>query len=859
MKTIHIYKTIAWLGILLSTIFCLGCSAEKNTFISKSYHNLTAHFNAYFLANEAMKEIEFTYWQIHDDNYYNILRIFPKVDTVTASAVKEPLEDCIKKASLAIQNHKNSKWVDDSYVLIGKARYYDTDFVNAIETFKYVNVNSKDNNTRHEALVFLMRTFIDYKEQSNAIAVADFLKKEKLNKKNLKELYLTQAYLHQQREDYNNMVKNLALAAPLLDKKDHPARVYFIIGQVFQKLGFESLAYDNYRESLKYSPAYELSFYARLNMAQVFELANNKDINKARRFFKDLLKDRKNKEFKDKIYYEMAEFENKQGNQELAIDYYKNAAKASINNNRQKSYAFLRLGQIYYSKIKNYELAKAYYDSTIAVMPIDELNYEKVKKRQEILADFVTQLNTIALQDSLIQLSFMDSATLIIMADELFAKQQEQQKLLSKEVRRNTGFNNGNNPFAQDTHVDQQGGNWYFYNQAAISTGRAEFVRKWGERPLQDNWRTNKALRGGQPNMFTEVQETAADTLDAKANKEEQKIAYRQEFLGTIPFSEEARAAANTTIEEAYYTLGNIYNFNLEEQKNAQEIFLKLLERYPGTAHEPEVLYLLYIISNSLENQQGEVYKERLLQEFPNSTYAKTIRNPTYKQESEALSAALKRMYAIAFEAYKNEDYKTADSILTIALTDYAINDFTDNLALLRVLLIGKTESVAQYQFSLEQFIEQFPDSELIEYAQSLLEASKHFQAFQLKEGEAERYIEDFDQEHLFVVIYDKNSALANTLPQKLDTLSENSFKTLYLKSGNISLNDETGMIMVNEFKNKKEALNYRSLFNDSVVDLQHELIADKIQDFVITKDNFQILYKTKDITSYVSFFEKHY
>src|SRR5690606_851895 len=152
--------------------FLVGCSAEKNTLMSKAYHNLTASYNAYFLANERMTEIEAIYWQKHDDNYYNILSIYHQVDTVMAAYVQGPLEDCIIKASLAIQNHKNSKWVDDSYVLVGKARYYDADFVNAIETFKYVNVNSKDDNARHQALVFLMRTFIDYKEEQNAIAVS---------------------------------------------------------------------------------------------------------------------------------------------------------------------------------------------------------------------------------------------------------------------------------------------------------------------------------------------------------------------------------------------------------------------------------------------------------------------------------------------------------------------------------------------------------------------------------------------------------------------------------------------------------------------------------------------------------------
>lgn len=857
MKTIFSYKILTGLWVILM-LFLTSCSAEKNTLVSRAYHNLTARYNAYFLANERMKEIEAIYWQNHDDNYYNILSIYPKVDTIIASYVQEPLEDCIIKASLAIQNHKNSKWVDDSYVLVGKARYYDADFVNAIETFKYVNVNSKDDDTRHEALVFLMRTFIDYKEEQNAIAVSDFLQKEKLNKKNLKSLYLTRAYLYQQRQDYNNMVQNLALAAPLLSKDDKPARLHFITGQVFQTLGFESLAYEHYRESLKNNPAYELSFYARLNMAQVFELADNKDVSKARRYFVNLLKDNKNKEFRDKIYYEMAEFERKQGNQEEAITYYKKSAQASVNNNRQKSYAFHRLGQIYYEEIKNYELAKAYYDSTIAVMPTTEEEYERIKRRQEILADFVQQLNTIALQDSLLQLSLMDSSALIVMADQRFAEQQQNLKLLSQPSRQTGGFGGQNNFFSQGGSSETQTGTWYFYSTASISTGRAEFVRRWGNRPLQDNWRRNKTLVSRMPDAMAQHEPQEADPEAGALSEEDQKAAHRQEFFSQIPFSEEAGALAHMAIEEAYYTLGNIYNFNLEEPQNAKETFITLLDRYPETSHEPEVLYLLYIISNNLQPQTGEPYKEKLLDEFPNSTYAKTIRNPNYKQESEALSAELQKLYATAFDAYKSEDYVQADSLLSFALNEYPATDFSDNLTLLQIMLIGKTGHIAQYQYRLEQFMEDFPDSELIDYAQSLLEASRQFQTAILKSGGAQSFIEDFDQTHIFVLVYDKDFNLANLLPEKLDTLSEQNFKNMELRSGHMSLNEQQGMIMVNEFESIQAAQAYREIVHQDST-LNNAINENKVQDFIITKDNFQILSKTKDITSYVSFFKEHY
>lgn len=808
-----------------------------------------------------MKEIEAAYWENHDDNYYSILRIFPKVDTVTASALKEPLEDCIKKASIAIQNHKNSKWVDDSYVLVGKARYYSADFVNAIETFKYVNINGKkDENARHQALVFLMRTFIDYNEQNNAIAVSDFLKKEKLNKENLKQLYLTRAYLYQEREDFNNMVKNLAYAAPLLEKGDQPARYHFIIGQIFQKLGFESLAYENYDKTLKNNPAYELSFYARLNMAQVFELADKKDVAKARKFFMNLLKDGKNKEFRDKIYYEMAEFEREQGNQALAIEYYKNSAKASVNNKRQQSYAFLRLGQVYYDEIKNYELAKSYYDSTIAVMPTDELQYESVLKRQEILADFVLQLNTIALQDSLLQLADTDSSLLIAMADKEFLENQKEVEEQERVAQRSSNFVNGqDNPFAQQNNNSGSGSTWYFYNPASISAGQASFLRKWGERPLVDNWRRRESLRNSQRDAVVEnVEDPESTEVPEEIGQEEQLELYRQSFFSQIPFSEEAKTEANRQIEDAYYSLGKIYNFNLEEKTNAEDTFLKLLDRYPESAYTAEVLYFLYIIGNELQDGKGDEYKEKLLAKFPNSTYSRTIINPNYKQESEAISAALQHTYSTAFALYKNEDFHKSDSILQQAIQNHELNEFTDNLTFLQILIIGKTENISSYQFALEQFMVDFPESELLNYAQNLLDTSRKFETNSTKSLGADAFIRDFDQEHFFVVIFNKNSGLANVLPEKLDTLSKTNFESLSLKSANMNLDEEKAMIMVNQFQNKEDALGYLDFYNASE-GVKNEISTNKVQEFIITKDNFQILYKTKDISSYVSFYEEHY
>jgi hypothetical protein len=209
-----------------------GCSSEKNTWTSKSYHNLTAHYNGYYYAYDEISKIESTIQQNNIDDYNRILRLFPTFDSSMSKGYENEIQETVKMASIAIQRHPNSKWVDDAYILVGKARMYSLDWGNAIETFKFVNGKSENPDARHLAIINLIRTFIEHKEYNNAKAAIDYLGKEKLSKTNRKQYYLIKAYFHQVQEDYDNMVRSLTLASPLLKKQYRSGRIYFIVCQV---------------------------------------------------------------------------------------------------------------------------------------------------------------------------------------------------------------------------------------------------------------------------------------------------------------------------------------------------------------------------------------------------------------------------------------------------------------------------------------------------------------------------------------------------------------------------------------------------------------------------------------------------
>ena len=259
------------LNLLFISLFLLvGCAPNPSNPVNSAYHDLTAHYNAFFIANEHIKAIESGLYDNFEWNYNRILPLYAPFDSASATSYREQLKDCIEKASLAIQRHPGSKWEHPSYILVGKARYYGLEFVDAIETYKYVNTKSENPNNRHEALIELMRVFTSNKEYKNAVAVVDYLKKEEMNDKNLHRYYFNQAYLYQQRGDLDLMVQNLVKAEEIQPYSKDKSRIQFIIGQVYQQLGFNGSAYYYYEKSLRSNPSYELSFYTKF-LIEIYE------------------------------------------------------------------------------------------------------------------------------------------------------------------------------------------------------------------------------------------------------------------------------------------------------------------------------------------------------------------------------------------------------------------------------------------------------------------------------------------------------------------------------------------------------------------------------------------------------------
>ena len=830
--------------LLIIATFLTSCSSEKNAPVNRAYHNTTAHYNAYFYALAQITSIEERIKASQTTDYDHILPIFPAIDSLNKETFKVEVEECIKKASIVIQYHKNSKWVDDSYNLIGQARMYGYDFPNAIETFKYVNTKGEDINAKHWALINLMRTFIENDEMTNAEAVSDFLERERLDKKNLKHLYLMRAYYYQVLDQKDNMVKNLVASDPLLSKQER-AKLFFIIGQVYQEIGFESAAFDYYKKCIRSNPEYELSFYAKLNMAQVTQLGEKSDIKDIRKYFKKLVRDEKNREFKDRIYYEWAKFELKQGYLTESLTNFNNSIQSSKNNPRIKGLVYLSLGKVYFDTLKDYSIAQAYYDSAVNTLPKTYENYEKIAARSEVLTRFAEQINTITLQDSLLNLSSKDSTELItIFTAE--AEKREAEKALSEEKARKKEVADSFFSFNQEP-TGIGGGSWYFTNPAAVSKGRTEFKRVWGDRKLEDHWR--RSIKSSVIDV---------DNDNSTNNLENDKVVVDQQkaiaeivtgFYNQVPKTEKAIASANKKLEDAFYNLGNIYHFELEEDLSAIENYNILLARYPTSIYEPEVLYLLYLIELDDNEIKANEHKSILLTKFANSLYANLILNPQFIEESKRDNEKLEIEYQKAYQLFKDGDYESAKHFINTAIKGFPDADFISNFVLLKTLIIGKTASLPEYQLALNDFITKYPKDPLKEYASKLLDASNDYKSSLVQLKAAHFEIPKPDEDHFFVLISDSTNTVQAS--EIINRIINSQFAKQQLTIGNLSVDKTKEFVIVKVFENKKEAL----LFYDTI---KSEQSIENIT-FVISNSNFEELYQTKEIDTYLLFFGSNY
>lgn len=169
-----------------------------------------------------------------------------------------------------------------------------------------------------------------------------------------------------------------------------------------------------------------MAFESQMNMAECYSEGSG-DTRYINKVLLKMAKETKNKEFLDQIYYALAQIALSNTEDTLAISYLRKSVSSSVNDKVQKTTSSLQLADIYFEKA-DYENAQAYYDTASMSLPKEYPNYDEILNKTGVLSELVSEVKTIALQDSLQRLALMDTTELNSLIDQLIADYEEEEK-----------------------------------------------------------------------------------------------------------------------------------------------------------------------------------------------------------------------------------------------------------------------------------------------------------------------------------------------------------------------------------------------------------------------------------------------
>ena len=499
-----------------------GCSVKRNNFFSRNYHQLTTRYNVYFNGDQALKSGIKHMENRHKEDYTHLLPVFVSNDEQTRSICSSDMDYVIEKAAKAIDKHsitakprrrknKDSKnyqtfrkkkefnnQLDKCYLLLGKAYFYKKKYTMANNTFRFIQRQyAEDEALMTEVSIWLFRSLTEMGRYEEAARIMDRLDGSTLKRKQREMVAAARTDFYVRQGMYEQAIPEAERLVRTCKSIKRKPRYNFLLSQLYVKENQDGAAKLALKKATRFNFNYEMVFNARIGMALAYQEGDAAVEKK----LKKMLRDSRNEEFQDRIYYALANIENKRGNEEGAAGLYWKSVHASVDNDNQQALSFVKLGD-YYFKNKAYVQAQSCYDSCLLVMDSRYEDYEKLKSLLTDLTELVTNLRIIQTQDSLQRIAVLpeeernrliDDKITAIKEQENTRKEQERREQAERNFYRRNDMLSRGDAFSQGN----RGGDWYFYNPVTIALGKNDFKRKWGRRKLEDNWRRrNKASIG---------------------------------------------------------------------------------------------------------------------------------------------------------------------------------------------------------------------------------------------------------------------------------------------------------------------------------------------------------------------------
>jgi hypothetical protein len=863
------------LYIVLSVFILAACSNKNSALLNRTYHNTTARYNGYYNSRIAIKESVQEYKLTQTVDYDTLLSIFLNASE-NASSLYPAMDKAIEKSTQVILDHsieirgeEFNKWVDENYLCVARAHFYKQDYDKAIEVLKYTTKKYPERKGIAYHYSWLVRSLLKSDNNREAgIYLAELNKLEELKRKERLCLEKTNADFFIAQENYEAAAIDVEDAIALEKKKKEVLRLKYLLAQLYNLSGDGDKAIPVLAEISKKSNNYNLAFAAVMMQAKSVE--NKVDGYAVKKRLLAMLKDEKNVDFLDQIYYALAEIEWTELNFQKGLDYLHASVENSVGNNKQKSKSYNRIADYHYGE-KDYQSAKTYFDSTLAYIPSgkNKNNLEKLIKNLDLL---VVELDLIDRNDSLISIYSLSedekNKKLKRVQDkirrDLIKKAQDAKVLAAKQA-------------SQKGKTPKKKGSWYFYNDNTRSIGLKEFKKVWGDRPNVDNWRLKSKLEANG------IEET--NLANNPAGLPDVKVPSIAELSKDLPTSDQAVASLENQTMKALFQSGIVYKENFADFDNAIEAYENLLARYDTTSLKLNIYYQLYRLYKGKENQAGKeffsfdsksnsfYYEDLILNEYPNSEFAELIKNPNYLEEKAAAELADASIYDKLYRNYRNQNDSTNRAMLDSTLNTDLQGPVASKVLFLSARLAATMRDTTRLLADLGSIITNFskeavypPALEMKKRLDDLLNIKPAPSSATLADTSASKSTEKslFEEKvtgsQYYLIICPKSLKIdINSFKNELALFNDTYFKGTKLSVNHSFIDNNNQIILIKTFKDVEQSNKYYKAIEDQKRSSLKKIGNKKLAHFPITTKNFITLFKNKKVDAYKDFFKKAY
>jgi len=877
-------KGTYFLAFALLAILCNSCGVRRTNAVSKKYHNTTTYFNYLYNGEikwqEGVNEINAAY-RIPPEGYIEVIY---SGDEKSAQTFATNFDQAIEKAEIALQKHyiekeadryKDEKHhLDDLRYLIGRSWFYKRNYFLAIKNFEAVVKEYPDSKIIPDVYLWLVKTH--YRDGNNLQAlkiIDEEVKKLELNKRQKGEKALIQAQVLLDVGEYDEVVRILNRHKKNIKGKNNRARAYYLMGQIYSDQDNYAKAYESFKKVTKLNTDYELIFNAKLNIARNFiaQSGEAEGSTSMVRYLKKMLRDEKNIDYKDQIYFEMAMIYYQQNNFPIAIDNLKESIAFSTDNQRQKAISYYKTGQIYFYDLKNFTQAQLYFDSASTSINKDAPEYAEISSISQTLKEYIGYVNVIATNDSLLALSRLSDAQLESRIDKILEekkkREEEEQAAQLAELDRLNDPNLFNN-------LNSGGGRrstFYFDEPDQITNGKIEFQQRWGNRRNEDNWRRKNKQ------VFAQTEQEAGDSAVGVTDEDIEKYgsAEKAKMIKNVPRSESEIDAAEQEIAASLYGLAQVYENKLFILDSAVSNYKRLNRRYPDNEFSLKGSYALYRLYKDKYEMPGKAseIEQQICGRYPESRYCRMIKTGEMISEDDPEFENFTSAYTALLTTYQSQDYSTCVTFAGFISAQYPTVDEMAEVYYIKGKSYGYLGEKDSLKTSYEFIKLNYPEADVTPEVLRTLAflngedpnavntnpgkpSNENFLAQEndprFKGFSADRK----PQEKLFVImLVSKEKLKSNELQQKLNEFNKKYYGEKRLNVSVFLYKNKFHLPYISQFQSEKDALEFiQNAMKEPGIG---ELLTGENEKMVfLTPGNFRLSYGKKRFEDYFLFYE---